>query len=188
MALNGYLLNRKRRKRNRQRINRSKRAKIEPRTTYPYQGRLIECRSHGLLQSAMPVAPCTGQRAKVGVACTGQRGRTAECRAFNAESRVTFNSSGSVHDTGSKHGPEIMVSPATRCKVDNMLKVLQMNLTHLGPSKIKWLLSQNDAMVICIQEHHLRGQKLKDAIRKLRRKYQVITGDGEGDRLPNPMP
>ena len=143
MALNGYLLNRKRRKRNRQRYNRSTRAKIEPRTTHPYQGRLIECRSHGQLDAALPVAPCTGQRAKVGVACTGQRGRTAECRAFNAESRVTFNSGGSVHDPGSKHGPEIMVSPATRCKVDNMLKVLQMNLTHLGPSKIKWLLSQN---------------------------------------------
>ena len=65
-------------------------------------------------------------------------------------------------------------------------KILQVNVTSLegfvsqgrtnrSREKMDWLLQQEQAQIVLIQEHHLRGARLFQAIKKLRKRYNVFS-------------
>ena len=55
------------------------------------------------------------------------------------------------------------------------IKILQANITSLSKRVLKYLVATCDHDVVCIQEHKLSGNKLKLAVKKLSKYFQVVS-------------
>ena len=53
--------------------------------------------------------------------------------------------------------------------------ILQSNISSMSNRMLKYFLSESMHDIICIQEHHLTGPAYQQAIKKLKRKYHVIS-------------
>ena len=60
------------------------------------------------------------------------------------------------------------------CQDAESFDILQMNVTSLGPQKVTWLMGEHcNYDIVLLQEHKLRGNRLRRIAVTLKRKYDV---------------